>query len=97
MAATKDILKLEYPKTNWKFWVLVIDLDENTSMLVELNENNIDVAKDTLFKRIKTLKSCSDLKTYFHYDALYSSDGSGIIKLPISKRTIDLRQKNNFW
>ena len=97
IASTKDVLKIQYPKISFQFLVLVIDLEQCTSMLVKINESNIDVASEVYKNRIKTLESCITLNKYFHYDGLYSQDGSGVIELPISKRTIDLRQKNNNW
>ena len=97
IASTKDVLKIQYPKISFQLFVLVIDLEQCNSMLVKLNESNIDVASEVYKKRITTLDSCITLNKYFHYDGLYSQDGSGVIELPISKRTIDLRQKNNNW
>lgn len=96
VSATKDILSSQYPKVNWTGWLLVYDMEQYSSFIAEINEDVVAIAKQAYEKRLITLDSCVEQKNFLHYDGIYGGS-SGVVKLPISKRTIDLRTKNNFW
>jgi hypothetical protein len=96
VSASRDILSIEFPKITWNGWILVIDTEQHSSFLAVINEDVVSVAKSAYEKRIKTLYACVETKEYSHYDSIYGS-GTGIVQLPISKRTIDLRTKNIHW
>lgn len=96
VSATRAILSVEFPKVVWQGWVLVFDVEQNTSFLAEINESVVSAAKQAYEKRIITLDSCIEQKNYLHFAGL-DGNNTGVVQLPISKRTIDLRERNLYW
>lgn len=95
-AIALDVLKVEFPKIEFKGYMMVIDVENYSAMMCEINRDVIDVASIAYHNRIATLKACEEVKNYPHFNKIYGGK-SGVIELPISKRTIDLRQNSTVW